>query len=99
MQRLTGLDDGFLWMETPTSYMHVASLIVVDGGSGTDGLTFERVRQLYESRLDYAPPFRRRLVEVPFGIHHPLWIEDPTSTSTGTCATSPCRSTATRCTT
>ena len=77
MQRLTGLDDGFLWMETPTSPMHVASLIVVDGASRPGGLTFERVRALYESRLDYAPPFRRRLVEVPFGIHHPLWIEDP----------------------
>jgi diacylglycerol O-acyltransferase / wax synthase len=77
MQRLTGLDDTFLWMETPTSYMHVASLIVVDGASVPGGLTFEHVRALYESRLDQAPPFRRRLVEVPFGIHHPLWIEDP----------------------
>ncbi|MGZ4705431.1 MAG: WS/DGAT/MGAT family O-acyltransferase [Acidimicrobiales bacterium] len=77
MQRLTGLDDGFLWMETPTSYMHVASLIMVDGDSRPGGLTFEHVRALYESRLDFAPPFRRRLVQVPFGIHHPLWIEDP----------------------
>jgi WS/DGAT/MGAT family acyltransferase len=64
-------------MVTPTSYIDVASLIVVDGGSRRDRHTFERVRQLYESRLDFAPPFRRRLVEVPFGIHHPLWIEDP----------------------
>ena len=77
MQRLTGLDDGFLWMETPSSYMHVASLIVVDGSMVDGGLTFERVRAHYESRLDEAPPFRRRLVQVPFGIHHPLWIEDP----------------------
>jgi diacylglycerol O-acyltransferase / wax synthase len=77
MQRLTGLDDSFLWMETSTSYMHVASLIVVDGASRPGGLTFEQVRALYESRLDEAPPFRRRLLQVPFGIHHPLWIEDP----------------------
>ncbi len=77
MQRLSGLDDTFLWMETPSSYMHVASLIVVDAASYPGGLTFDRVRDLYASRLDQAPPFRRRLVEVPFGIHHPLWIEDP----------------------
>ena len=77
MQRLTGLDDGFLWMETPTSYMHVASLIAVKGRTAHGPLTFGQVRSLYESRLDYAPPFRRRLVSVPFGIHHPLWIEDP----------------------
>jgi diacylglycerol O-acyltransferase len=77
MQRLTGLDDGFLWMETPTSPLHVASLIVVDGSTPDGPLTFERIRSLYESRLDFAPPFRRRLVTVPFGLHHPLWIEDP----------------------
>ncbi|HVN49959.1 MAG TPA: wax ester/triacylglycerol synthase family O-acyltransferase, partial [Acidimicrobiales bacterium] len=77
MQRLTGLDSSFLWMETPTSYMHVASLIVADGSTVPGGLTFDRVRSLYEERLDQAPPFRRRLVEVPFGLHHPLWIEDP----------------------
>jgi WS/DGAT/MGAT family acyltransferase len=35
------------------------------------------VRQLVESRLPLLPPFRRRLVEVPFQLHHPLWIEDP----------------------
>jgi WS/DGAT/MGAT family acyltransferase len=23
------------------------------------------------------PPFRRRLLTVPFGLHHPLWVEDP----------------------
>ena len=63
MQRLTGLDDGFLWMETATCPMHVASLIVVDSTSRPGGLTFERVRALYESRLDFAPPFRRRLVQ------------------------------------
>jgi diacylglycerol O-acyltransferase / wax synthase len=77
MQRLSGLDDTFLWMETPSSYMHVASLIVVDGASRPGGLTPDHIHDLYESRLDQAPPFRRRLVEVPFGIHHPLWIEDP----------------------
>jgi WS/DGAT/MGAT family acyltransferase len=64
-------------METPSSYLHVASLIVVDESSLPGGLPFERIRDLYESRLDEAPPFRRRLVEVPFGLHHPLWIEDP----------------------
>ncbi len=77
MQRLSGLDDTFLWLETPSSYMHVASLIVVDGNSLEGGLTPARVRALYQSRLDQAPPFRRRLVEIPFGLHHPLWIEDP----------------------
>jgi len=77
MQRLTGLDAGFLYMETPTSFMHVASLIVIDPSTAPDGWSFDRIRDLYTARLDQAPPFRRRLVEVPFGLHHPIWIEDP----------------------
>jgi WS/DGAT/MGAT family acyltransferase len=28
-------------------------------------------------RLHLVPPFRRRLVEVPFGVDNPYWIEDP----------------------
>lgn len=78
MKRLTGLDAGFLYMETPTTPMHVASLIVVDPTTAPgDSWGFDDLRSLYEQRLDQAPPFRRRLVEVPFGLHHPIWIEDP----------------------
>jgi WS/DGAT/MGAT family acyltransferase len=77
MQRLTGLDATFLYMETPTSPMHVASLMILDPSTSPDEFTFEKVRRLYENRLHLAPPFRRRLVEVPFGLHHPVWIEDP----------------------
>ena len=33
--------------------------------------------RLIESRLHLLPPFRRRLVEIPFQLHHPIWIEDP----------------------
>ena len=40
-------------------------------------MTLERVKEVYGQRLHLAPPFRRRLAEVPFGLHHPLWIEDP----------------------
>jgi len=77
MQRLTGLDATFLYMETPTNHMHVASTIVVDPSTVPGGYSFERVRALVENRLPLLPPFRRRLVEVPFGLHHPIWIEDP----------------------
>ena len=77
MKRLTGLDATFLYMETPSSPMHVASLFVLDPSTAPGGFSFDRLRELYEQRLDLAPPFRRRLVEVPFGLHHPVWIEDP----------------------
>jgi diacylglycerol O-acyltransferase / wax synthase len=77
MQRLTGLDATFLYMETPTMPMHVASLMVLDPSEMPDGWDYTDVLRVYRDRLHLAPPFRRRLVEVPFELHHPLWIEDP----------------------
>jgi diacylglycerol O-acyltransferase / wax synthase len=77
MQRLTGLDATFLYMETPSAPMHVASLLVLDTSESDGEWSFEAIRDVYGQRLHLAPPFRRRLVQVPFELHHPLWIEDP----------------------
>jgi len=77
MQRLTGLDASFLYLETPSSHMHVAGLMILDPDGAAEGVTLERVREVYGQRLHLAPPFRRKLATVPFGLHHPLWIEDP----------------------
>jgi WS/DGAT/MGAT family acyltransferase len=77
MQRLTGLDATFLSLETPASHMHVAGLMILDPATMPRGFSLEEVKDLYRQRLDAAPPFRRRLAQVPLGLHHPLWIEDP----------------------
>jgi diacylglycerol O-acyltransferase / wax synthase len=76
LQRLSGLDAGFLYMETATLHMHTLKLAVLDPAPGTP-LDFEEVSEAIRLRLPALPSFRRRLVEVPFGFHHPVWIEDP----------------------
>ncbi|MBW3667611.1 MAG: wax ester/triacylglycerol synthase family O-acyltransferase [Actinobacteria bacterium] len=77
MQRLSGLDATFLYLETPNNHMHVGLTAVFDPSTVPGGYAFEKVRELVRRRLPLLKPFRRRLVEVPFQIHHPLWIEDP----------------------
>ncbi|HEV3225548.1 MAG TPA: wax ester/triacylglycerol synthase family O-acyltransferase [Acidimicrobiales bacterium] len=77
MQRLTGMDATFLYMETPSAYMHVAGLMVLDPSTVEGGFDMDSMREFYDSRLHLAAPFRRRLAEIPMGLHHPLWIEDP----------------------
>jgi WS/DGAT/MGAT family acyltransferase len=77
MQRLTGLDASFLALETPSSHLHVASLGIYDPSTADGAFSLDRLTKIYEGRLHLAPPFRRRLANVPFGLHHPLWIEDP----------------------
>jgi diacylglycerol O-acyltransferase len=77
MQRLTGMDASFLYLETPSNHMHVAATAVFDPTTVPGGYSFEKVCELVESRLHLLPPFRRRLLTIPFELHHPLWIEDP----------------------
>lgn len=77
MQRLAGFDAAFLALESATNHMHVASLLVVDPRSVDAGWSVATVRDLVSRRLPRLAPFRRRLVPVPFGIHHPLWTDVP----------------------
>jgi diacylglycerol O-acyltransferase / wax synthase len=77
MQQLTGLDAAFLALDSPTAYGHVGSVSILDPPERGEALTLERLTELIESRLHLVPPFRRRLVEVPFGLDQPYWIEDP----------------------
>ncbi|CAN5529278.1 wax ester/triacylglycerol synthase family O-acyltransferase [soil metagenome] len=77
MERLSGLDASFLYLETPAGHMHIAMVAIYDVSTMTGGYTCEKIRAHIESRLQAVPPFRRRLVEVPFQFHHPVWIEDP----------------------
>ena len=72
MKALSGLDAAFLYLETPTSPMHVAGLTIIDGS-----LTFEKFRELLAQRIHMVPAMRQRLVSVPLSIDRPYWIDDP----------------------
>ncbi len=77
MQRLSGLDAAFLAIETPTAHMHVMSTAILDPSTAPAHFDIDRVRALLLERMHLLPPFRRRLVSVPFDLHNPLWVEDP----------------------
>lgn len=77
MRQLTGLDAAFLAIDSPTVYGHVGSISVLEPAAASQALTLDRLTELVASRLHLAPPFRRRLAEVPFGLDQPYWIEDP----------------------
>jgi diacylglycerol O-acyltransferase / wax synthase len=77
LQQLTGIDASFLYMETGRSYGHVSGLSIFQRPDDPDYQPYEAFRRQVESRLPLLPPFRRRLVEVPFGLDHPYWVNDP----------------------
>ena len=52
--------------------MHVAMTAIFDPSTVPDGYSFEKVKEFIQSRLHLVPPFRRRVVEVPFRLNHDL---------------------------
>lgn len=77
MERMRGIDAGYLYMETPNVHMHTLKIGVLDPSEAPGGYSFERLVEEMDRRLHLLPPFRRRVVPVPLGLHHPLWVEDP----------------------
>jgi len=78
MRQLTGLDAQFLAMETPSQYGHVGGLAILDPSTTPSGkLDLADIQHLIAERLPLVPPFRWKLVEVPFGLDYPYWIDDP----------------------
>lgn len=78
MRQLTSVDAQFIALEDGRNHAHVSSLAIYDPASAPGGeLTLDAVRELIEGRLHLLAPFRWRLTEVPFGIDHPYWVDDP----------------------
>lgn len=77
MERLSGLDATFLYLETPTHHMHVAMTMVLDPSTMEGGYSFDKIKAFVRSRLHVVPLFHRRLAQVPFRLNHPVWVEDP----------------------
>jgi WS/DGAT/MGAT family acyltransferase len=83
MQRIPGKDAIFLWSETPTTHMTIGFAGVFDpstipGGVEGPGDVYDRFVRLLEDRLHLVPKFRQRVMNVPFGIGNPYFVEDPT---------------------
>src|ERR1700741_2932733 len=92
MQQLSGLDASFLALETATTTGHVGGLSVLDPSTASEPLTLARltavlaerrpllpVPRLTEGRakrLPLVPVLRQKLLNVPFGLDQPYWVDD-----------------------
>jgi diacylglycerol O-acyltransferase / wax synthase len=82
MEPLAGMDAAFLSLETPSTPMHVGVALVLDPPEGARSLfspttRYAQIRRVIEQRLHLVAPLRQRAVKVPFGLHHPVWVDDP----------------------
>jgi diacylglycerol O-acyltransferase len=76
MDRLSGLDASFLYLETSSQLLHVCGLIVLDPATMPGGYDFGEFKDELERRIDGVPMFHRKLKQVPLGIDHPVWVND-----------------------
>ncbi|MCF8607842.1 wax ester/triacylglycerol synthase family O-acyltransferase [Gordonia sp. HY442] len=76
MDRLSGLDASFLYLETPEQLMHVCGLIVLDPETVPGGYTFSAMRDLLDSRVKKVDQFTRKVRRVPLDVGHPVWVRD-----------------------
>jgi len=74
---MVGLDAKFLYSETASTHMHTLKVAVFDMSNVPGGYSYDEITDLLGHRLNRLPPFRRRAVPVPWGLGHPVWVEDP----------------------
>lgn len=77
MERMSGMDAAFLYIETPTMPMHVVGVVVLDPSGLDHPFGTEEIVSVLAERLHLIPAFRHRALAPPAAIDHPVWIEDP----------------------
>lgn len=78
MTQLTAMDANFLNVEGRTTHTHIGGLGILDTTECQGGrLDLDDLIELVRERAHLAKPLRQRLVEVPFGMDRPYWMDDP----------------------
>ncbi|NMN94039.1 WS/DGAT/MGAT family O-acyltransferase [Antrihabitans stalactiti] len=76
MERLSGLDASFLYMETSTQLLHVCGLIELDPTTIPGGYDFEALKINLAARSRSIAIFRRKLADSWLNLDHPVWVDD-----------------------
>ena len=72
--RLSPLDVSFLYMETPTTAMHVGGVAIFEPPPG--GVDYERLCELIKQRIAFVPRYRQKIKWVPGRLANPVWVDD-----------------------
>src|SRR5947208_11686342 len=76
-ERLSVLDNSFLQLETTANHFHVGGLAILDPSTRPQGkLTIEDIGELIDRRMHLVPRFRQKIVQVPFNLGRPVWVDD-----------------------
>ena len=76
MERLSGLDASFLYIESGTQPLHVCSILELDTSTVPGGYTYDRLRDELATRIAAVPEFRAKLADSQLNLDYPVWVDD-----------------------
>ncbi len=76
MERLTGFDAFFLYLETPTQPLNVCCVLELDTSTMPGGYTYGRMRAALAKHVKALPEFRMKLADTQLNLDHPVWVDD-----------------------
>ncbi|MGC2653599.1 MAG: wax ester/triacylglycerol synthase family O-acyltransferase [Mycobacterium sp.] len=76
MKRLNGMDAMLLYSETPNLHTHTLKVAIVNTSEFDSAFNFDVFRQTVARRLHLLDPLRFKLVDIPYRLHHPMWMEN-----------------------
>ena len=77
MRRMDGLSAFLYHSEASGAVMHTLKISIMDTSQIPGGWNYQLFRDSVASRLHLLPMFRWKALKVPFGLHHPVWVDDP----------------------
>jgi len=72
--RLSSLDVSFLYLEEPTTAMHVGSVMIFQ--TPPEGLDVDHLFRHVAARIAFVPRYRQRVRWVPGRLSNPVWVDD-----------------------
>jgi WS/DGAT/MGAT family acyltransferase len=77
MERMSGADALMVYLDRAACYNHTIKLSILDPSEDPEGWSWKRFKWAFATRVGLIPRLRQRYLRVPFGLNHPVWVDDP----------------------
>lgn len=77
MRRMNGMDAFWIHSDQINSVGHTLKIAILDPANAPGAWNFESFREILRAMPKALPFTRWKYLKVPWGLNHPVWVEDP----------------------